>query len=47
VKNPDAQNAAPRISAGAPARLPATVLVYSKGADGKAQTQDDIVSWRN
>jgi hypothetical protein len=45
VINPDTKNTDPAIRNEAPARLEETMLVYSSGEDGKAQTADDLVSW--
>lgn len=50
VTNPDLNNSDPKISANAisppPKMLPLEVAIYSWGADLKAQTPDDVVSWR-
>lgn len=46
LKNPDVANADASISGGATARLPASVAVFSNGPDGKANTGDDVVTWR-
>jgi prepilin-type N-terminal cleavage/methylation domain-containing protein len=45
LRNPDTANT--KYGSTAPARVPTRVLVYSKGMDQKAQTADDLVSWRN
>jgi prepilin-type N-terminal cleavage/methylation domain-containing protein len=44
LSNPDLANS--KHADTAPARIPTRILVYSKGSDQKAQTADDIVSWR-
>ncbi|MBN8419020.1 MAG: prepilin-type N-terminal cleavage/methylation domain-containing protein [Verrucomicrobia bacterium] len=50
VNNPDLNNSDPKISANAisppPKMLPLEVAIYSWGQDLKAQTPDDVVSWR-
>jgi prepilin-type N-terminal cleavage/methylation domain-containing protein len=46
VANPDRQNQASRIASEALAKLPARVLVYSKGPDQTALTEDDVTTWR-
>jgi len=50
VTNPDLNNSDPKISANAisppPKMLPLEVAIYSWGQDLKAQTPDDVVSWR-
>lgn len=50
VNNPDLGNADTKISANAisppPKMLPLEIAIYSWGLDMKAQTADDIVSWR-
>lgn len=51
VANPDLTNSDPKISANAisppPKMLPLEVAIYSWGQDLKAQTPDDVVSWRS
>lgn len=51
VANPDLTNSDPKISANAisppPKMLPMEVAIYSWGQDMKAQTPDDVVSWRS
>ena len=51
VANPDLGNSDPKISANAisppPKMLPLEVAIYSWGQDLKAQTQDDVTSWRS
>ncbi len=46
IANPDTQNSDETVSAGAPANIIAGAAVYSLGEDKKANTKDDIVSWR-
>ncbi len=46
VKNPDANNTDPKISANQAAYLPTKVAVYSSGKDQVPGTSDDITSWR-
>ena len=46
VKNPDASNTDPKISANQAAYLPTKVAVYSSGKDLAPHTSDDITSWR-
>lgn len=46
VKNPDASNSDPKISANQAAYLPLKVAVYSSGKDQLPHTSDDITSWR-
>ncbi len=46
VKNPDANNSDPKISANQAAYLPTKVAVYSSGKDLAPCTSDDITSWR-
>ena len=46
VKNPDASNSDPKISANQAAYLPQKIAVYSSGKDQLPHTSDDITSWR-
>ena len=46
VKNPDANNTDPKISANQAAHLPNKVAVYSSGKDQVPGTGDDVTSWR-
>ncbi len=45
LENPDTGNQDSKVSSGASARLPASVIVYSFGTDGEEQTVDDVTSW--
>ena len=46
MKNPDAKNTNPKISANQAAYLPTKVAVYSSGKDQIPGTSDDVTSWR-
>ncbi len=46
ISNPDLKNEDPTISSGAPPFLVMGVVGFSSGEDKKANTKDDVVSWR-